>query len=96
MPQHMYLLHKQKELRGPFWSREFAVAHEDIDDDINEDERVKRRAERAARIGGHEHEHKLLEKQADNMDATVRESERVTRRAERERRRRKKESVSSS
>ena len=35
MPQHMYVLHRQKELKGPFWSREFAVATEDIDDTVD-------------------------------------------------------------
>lgn len=32
MPQDMYQLHKKPELVGPFWAREFAVAHRDIDD----------------------------------------------------------------
>ena len=33
MPQSMYVLHRRPELKGPFWSREFAVAHAAIDDD---------------------------------------------------------------
>ena len=28
-----HVLHKQTELIGPFWAREFKVAHHDIDDD---------------------------------------------------------------
>jgi hypothetical protein len=32
MPEDMYQLHKKPELVGPFWAREFSVAHRDIDD----------------------------------------------------------------
>ena len=28
-----HVLHKQTELVGPFWAREFKVAHHEIDDD---------------------------------------------------------------
>ena len=33
MPDSMYVLHRRTTLKGPFWAREFATAHEDIDDD---------------------------------------------------------------
>jgi len=33
LPAPMYQLHTKPELVGPFWAREFAVAHRDIDDD---------------------------------------------------------------
>lgn len=33
MPEQMYQLQQKPELVGPFWAREFAVAHRDIDDD---------------------------------------------------------------
>lgn len=51
MPKHMYVLHSQVELKGPFWSREFAVATEDIDDTVDggmdEAARLQRRVSRA-------------------------------------------------
>ena len=37
MPREMYDLHKQTEIKGPFWAREFKVAHSDIDDDTQLD-----------------------------------------------------------
>jgi hypothetical protein len=42
MPQDMYQLHKRPELVGPFWAREFAVAHRDIDDVLSGDGRDHR------------------------------------------------------
>ena len=33
---HLYTLHSQKEIIGPFWAREFSVAHSEIDDDDGE------------------------------------------------------------
>lgn len=33
MKDVMYQLQRQEEIEGPFWAREFAVAHKDIDDD---------------------------------------------------------------
>eukprot|EP00602_Paraphysomonas_sp_CaronLab_P002003 CAMPEP_0185023204 /NCGR_PEP_ID=MMETSP1103-20130426/5893_1 /TAXON_ID=36769 /ORGANISM="Paraphysomonas bandaiensis, Strain Caron Lab Isolate" /LENGTH=740 /DNA_ID=CAMNT_0027555681 /DNA_START=255 /DNA_END=2477 /DNA_ORIENTATION=+ len=33
MPNTMYQLHTHPELKGPFWAREFAPGHKDIDDD---------------------------------------------------------------
>jgi len=32
MPEEMYSLQERTEIKGPFWAREFAVAHKDIDD----------------------------------------------------------------
>lgn len=29
-----YRLHEQEEIKGPFWAREFAVAHKNVDDEI--------------------------------------------------------------
>tara|TARA_B110000090_G_C13257112_1_gene398822 strand:- start:521 stop:883 length:363 start_codon:yes stop_codon:yes gene_type:complete len=31
--KQMYALKRQTEIKGPFWAREFAVAHQGIDDD---------------------------------------------------------------
>jgi hypothetical protein len=36
LPQHMFQLHHSPQLVGPFWAREFAVAHNNIDDDVHE------------------------------------------------------------
>jgi GR25 family glycosyltransferase involved in LPS biosynthesis len=33
LPKEMYKLQTQPNLIGPFWAREFAIAHHDIDDD---------------------------------------------------------------
>lgn len=33
MTKHLYSLHEKTEIHGPFWAREFAVAHKEIDDD---------------------------------------------------------------
>jgi hypothetical protein len=33
MPDQMYSLHHQEEIKGPFWAREFSVSHKEIDDD---------------------------------------------------------------
>ena len=44
--EHMYQLHQMPELVGPFWAREFAVAHVDIDDDLVKSYYRKRRGDK--------------------------------------------------
>lgn len=68
MPESMYVLHRRTELKGPFWSREFAVAHADIDDDgpmRGNYGSVKRRKR---------HRQELLQRYARDMDYIVRDS----------------------
>jgi hypothetical protein len=81
IPSSMYTLHRQKELKGPFWAREFAVAHADIDDDTvssssrRDDERAR---QKAVTMGWHrrnsQHSHELLTNHGKDLDQLVRDS----------------------
>jgi hypothetical protein len=81
IPSSMYTLHRQKELKGPFWAREFAVAHADIDDDSasSSSRRDEERArQKAVTMGWHrrnnQHSHELLKNHGKDLDQLVRDS----------------------